>query len=112
MLLRRIKLTLSLIALAGLLAGCILISREMDPYYLAIKEVQVIDEIGPTLRITGHYGESAWGIRNIKSERAGNTLLLSGTIYFHGDGAIDYTVKVPEEVQIVKFYNQIVWERK
>ena len=94
--------------------GCEM-TKEIDESYLVVSSMAVIpneEERGAlTLKIEGDYAESAWGIRNIEQETTGNTIVLTGTLVSEGQGAFEYEVSIPPNVDVVKFYNRVLWTR-
>lgn len=64
-----------------------------------------------TLKIKGDYAESAWGIKHIRQETVNNMIVLTGTLELEGQGAFEYDVNIPPHVDVVKFYERILWTR-
>ena len=100
--------------LAMSLCGC-KTTKEINENYLVVSSMAVIpneEERGMlTLRIAGDYAESAWGIKSIEQETTGNTIVLTGTLVSEGQGAFEYEVGIPPQVDVVKFYNRVLWTR-
>lgn len=96
------------------LSGC-KTTKEIDEKYLVVSNVAIAQNVENhsllTLKIEGDYAESAWGIKNIKQETIGNTILLTGTLVLEGQGSFEYDVNIPPNVDIVKFYNKVLWMR-
>lgn len=97
-----------------LLCGC-KTTKSIDEKYLIINDIIVIDNKENhgflTLKIQGDYAESAWGIKSIKHETIGNSVMLTGTLVSNGKGAFEYSVNIPPDVDIVKINNRILWTR-
>ena len=96
-------------------AGCET-TKEINEDYLVVSSMAVIpneEERGAlTLKIEGDYAESAWGIRSIEQETTGNTIVLTGTLVSEGQGAFEYEVGIPPQVDVVKFNKRVLWTRK
>ena len=96
-------------------AGCET-TKEINEDYLVISSMAVIpneEERGAlTLKIEGDYAESAWGIEHIEQETTGNTIVLTGTLVSEGQGAFEYEVVIPPNVDVVKFSKRVLWTRK
>ena len=90
-------------------------TKDIDETYLVVSSMAVIpneEERGMlTLKIKGDYAESAWGIRSIEQEPNGNTIVLSGTLVSEGQGAFEYDVVIPPNVDVVKFNKRVLWTR-
>ena len=90
-------------------------TKDIDETYLVVSSMAVIpneEERGMlTLKIKGDYAESAWGIRSIEQEPNGNTIVLSGTLVSEGQGAFEYDVVIPPNVDVVKFSKRVLWTR-
>ena len=95
-------------------AGCET-TKEINEDYLVVSSMAVIpneEERGTlTLKIEGDYAESAWGIRSIEQETVGNAIVLTGTLVLEGQGAFEYEVKIPPQVDVVKFNQRVLWTR-
>lgn len=95
-------------------AGCET-TKEINEDYLVVSSMAVIpneEERGVlTLKIEGDYAESAWGIERIEQETVGNTIVLTGTLVSEGQGAFEYEVSIPPNIDVVKFYNRVLWAR-
>ena len=95
-------------------AGCET-TKEINEDYLVVSRMAVIpneeDRGVLTLKIEGDYAESAWGIKSIEQETIGNTIVLTGTLVSEGQGAFEYEVRIPPQVDAVKFYNRVLWTR-
>ena len=100
--------------IAALFAGCET-TKEINENYLVVSSMAIIpneeDHGILTLKIEGDYTESAWGIERIEQETTGNTIVLTGTLVSEGQGAFEYEVKIPPNVDVVKFYNRVLWKR-
>ena len=48
---------------------------------------------------------------SIEQEMIGNTIVLTGTLVSEGQGAFEYEAKIPPDVDVVKFYNRVLWTR-
>ena len=100
--------------LAMSLCGC-KTTKEINENYLVVSSMAVIpneEERGMlTLRIAGDYAESAWGIKSIEQETTGNTIVLTGTLVSEGQGAFEYEVGIPPQVDVVKFNKRVLWTR-
>ena len=96
-------------------AGCET-TKEINEDYLVVSNMAVIpneeDRGMLTLKIEGDYAESAWGVKSIRQETIGNTIVLSGTLVSEGQGAFEYEVVIPPNVDVVKFSNRVLWTRK
>lgn len=90
-------------------------AKEINENYLVVSSMAVIpneeDRGVLTLKIEGDYAESAWGIKSIEQETTGNTIVLTGTLVSEGQGAFEYEVSIPPNVDFVKFYNRVLWTR-
>ena len=90
-------------------------TKEINEDYLVVSSMAVIpneEERGAlTLKIEGDYAESAWGIRSIEQETVGNAIVLTGTLVLEGQGAFEYEVKIPPQVDVVKFNKRVLWTR-
>ena len=90
-------------------------TKEINENYLVISSMAVIpneDDRGVlTLKIEGDYAESAWGIKSIEQETIGNTIVLTGTLVSEGQGAFEYEVGIPPQVDVVKFNKRVLWTR-
>ena len=95
-------------------AGCET-TKEINEEYLVVSSMAVIpnkeDRGALTLKIEGDYAESAWGIKSIEQETAGNTIVLTGTLVSEGQGAFEYEVGIPPQVDVVKFNKRVLWTR-
>ena len=99
-------------ALTMLLCGCET-TKNIDEKYLIINDIAITnsEENVLTLKIQGDYAESAWGIKNLKHETIGDTIVLSGTLVSEGQGAFEYNIDIPPHVDSVKINNRILWTR-
>ena len=90
-------------------------TKEINEDYLVVSSMAVIpneeDRGVLTLKIEGDYAESAWGIKSIEQETVGNTIVLTGTLVSEGQGAFEYEVSIPPNIDVVKFYNRVLWAR-
>ena len=90
-------------------------TKEINENYLVVSSMAVIpneeDRGALTLKIEGDYAESAWGIEHIEQETTGNAIILTGTLASEGKGAFEYEVRIPPDVDVVKFYNRVLWTR-
>ena len=90
-------------------------TKDIDENYLVVSSMAVIpneeDHGMLTLKIEGDYAESAWGIERIEQEPNGNTIVLSGTLVSEGQGAFEYDVVIPPNVDVVKFNKRVLWTR-
>ena len=90
-------------------------TKDIDEKYLVVSSMEVTsneeDRGVLTLKIEGDYAESAWGIEHIEQETVGNTIVLTGTLESKGRGAFEYEVRIPPHVDVVKFYNRVLWTR-
>ena len=90
-------------------------AKEINENYLVVSSMAVIpneeDRGVLTLKIEGDYAESAWGIKSIEQETTGNTIVLTGTLVSEGQGAFEYEVSIPPNVDFVKFYYRGLWTR-
>ena len=100
--------------LAMVLCGCET-TKEINENYLVVSSMAVTrneeDRGALTLKIEGDYAESAWGIEHIEQETTGNEIVLTGTLSSEGKGAFEYEVRIPPDVDVVKFYNRALWTR-
>lgn len=100
--------------LAMSLCGC-KTTKDINENYLVVSSMAIIpneeDHGILTLKIEGDYAESAWGIKSIEQETTGNTIVLTGTLVSEGQGAFEYEVKISPNVDVVKFYNRVLWKR-
>ena len=100
--------------LAMVLFGCET-TKEINEDYLVVSSMAIIpneeDRGVLTLKIEGDYAESAWGIKSIEQETTGNTIVLSGTLVSEGQGAFEYEVRIPPDVDVVKFNKRVLWTR-
>ena len=91
-------------------------TKEINEDYLVLSSMAIIpneEERGMlTLKIKGDYAESAWGIKSIEQETVGNAIVLTGTLVLEGQGAFEYEVKIPPQVDVVKFNQRVLWTRK
>ena len=91
-------------------------TKEINENYLVVSSMAVIpneeDRGALTLKIKGDYAESAWGIKSIEQETVGNAIVLTGTLVLEGQGAFEYEVKIPPQVDVVKFNQRVLWIRK
>ena len=90
-------------------------TKEINENYLVVSSMAVIpneeNRGALTLKIEGDYAESAWGIKSIEQKTDGNTIVLTGTLASEGKGAFEYEVRIPPDVDVVKFYNRVLWTR-
>ena len=90
-------------------------TKEINENYLVVSSMAVIpneeDRGALTLKIEGDYAESAWGIKSIEQKTDGNAIVLTGTLASEGKGAFEYEVRIPPDVDVVKFYNRVLWTR-
>ena len=90
-------------------------AKEINENYLVVSSMAVIpnEEVrgALTLKIKGDYAESAWGIKSIEQKTDGNAIVLTGTLVSEGKGAFEYEVGIPPDVDVVKFYNRVLWTR-
>ena len=91
-------------------------TKEINEDYLVVSSMAIIlpnqeDNSMLTLKIEGDYAESAWGIKSIEQETVGNTIVLSGTLVSEGQGAFEYEVGIPPQVDVVKFNKRVLWTR-
>ena len=104
---------ISLLILA--FSGCKM-TRDIDEKYLIISDVTILgnekDHTRQILEIKGDYAESAWGIKNIKSETIDDAIVLTGTLIWGGPGMFEYKVDIPSHVDVVRFYTKVVWKRQ
>ena len=91
-------------------------TKEINENYLVVSSMAVIpneeDRGALTLKIEGDYAESAWGIEHIEQETTGNAIILTGTLASEGKGAFEYEVRIPPNVDVVKFNKRVLWTRK
>lgn len=101
-------------ALEMSLCGC-KATRVIDENNLVVTNITITqneeDHSLLTLKIEGDYAESAWGIKSIRQETAGNAIILSGTLVLEGQGAFEYDVDIPPYVDVVKFNKRVLWTR-
>lgn len=111
---KTILTVIAVFLIAALFAGCET-TKEINEDYLVVSSMAVIpneEERGAlTLKIEGDYAESAWGIERIEQETTGNTIVLSGTLVSEGQGAFEYDVVIPPNVDVVKFNKRVLWTR-
>ena len=90
-------------------------TKEINEDYLVVSSMAIIpneeDHDVLTLNIKGDYAESAWGIKSIEQETTGNTIVLTGSLVSEGQGAFEYEVRIPHNVDVVKFNKRILWTR-
>ena len=90
-------------------------TKDIDENYLVVSSMAVIpneeDHGMLTLKIEGDYAESTWGIKSIEQETNGNMIVLSGTLVSEGQGAFEYEVVIPPNVDVVKFSKRVLWTR-
>ena len=90
-------------------------TRDIDENNLVITGITIAqnekDHSILTLKIEGDYAESAWGIKSIRQETVGNTIVLSGTLVSEGQGAFEYDVVIPPNVDVVKFNKRVLRTR-
>ena len=90
-------------------------TKDINETYLVVSSMAVTpneeDHGMLTLKIEGDYAESAWGIRSIEQETNGNMIVLSGTLVSEGQGAFEYEVVIPPNVDVVKFSKRVLWTR-
>ena len=113
---RNIFLAVAAVVLTGaIFTGCET-TKEINEDYLVLSSMAIIpneeDRGMLTLKIEGDYAESAWGVKSIRQETIGNTIVLSGTLELEGQGAFKYDVVVPPHVDVVKFNQRVLWIRK
>ena len=98
----------------ALFTGC-KTTKDIDENYLVVSSMAITpneeDRSMLTLKIEGDYAESAWGIRSIDQETTGNTIVLTGTLVSEGQGAFEYDVVIPPNVDVVKFNKRVLWMR-
>ena len=91
-------------------------TKDIDETYLVVSSMAVTpneeDHGMLTLKIEGDYAESTWGIKSIEQETTGNTIVLTGTLVSEGQGAFEYEVVIPPNVDVVKFSKRVLWTRK
>ena len=111
---KTILTVIAVFLIAALFAGCET-TKEINEDYLVLSSMAIIpnqeDNSMLTLKIEGDYAESAWGIKSIEQETVGNTIVLSGTLVSEGRGAFEYEVKIPPQVDVVKFNKRVLWTR-
>ena len=112
---RNILLAVAAVVLTGaIFTGCET-TKEINEDYFVVSNMAVIpneeDRGMLTLKIEGDYAESAWGVKSIRQETIGNTIVLSGTLELEGQGAFEYEVKIPPQVDVVKFNQRVLWTR-
>ncbi len=113
---RNIFLAVAAVVLTGaIFTGCET-TKEINEDYLVLSSMAIIpneeDRGMLTLKIEGDYAESAWGIKSIGQETVGNAIVLTGTLVLEGQGAFEYEVKIPPQVDVVKFNQRVLWTRK
>ena len=90
-------------------------TKDIDENYLVVSSMVITpneeDRSMLTLKIEGDYAESAWGIERIEQETSGNTIILTGTLVSEGQGAFEYDVVIPPNVDVVKFNKRVLWMR-
>ena len=90
-------------------------TKDIDETYLVVSSMAVTpneeDHGMLTLKIEGDYAESTWGIKSIEQETNGNMIVLSGTLVSEGQGAFEYEVVIPPNVDVVKFSKRVLWTR-
>lgn len=95
-------------------AGCET-TKAIDENYLVVSSMAIApnkkDRGTLTLRIEGDYAESAWGIERIDQETIGNEIVLTGVLVSEGQGAFEYDVVIPPNVDVVKFNKRVLWTR-
>ena len=100
--------------IAALFAGCET-TKEINEDYLVVSSMAIApnkkDRGTLTLRIEGDYAESAWGIERIDQETIGNEIVLTGVLVSEGQGAFEYDVVIPPNVDVVKFNKRVLWTR-
>jgi len=98
----------------ALFTGCET-TKDIDETYLVVSSMAVTpneEDYGMlTLKIEGDYAESTWGIKSIEQETNGNMIVLSGTLVSEGQGAFEYEVVIPPNVDVVKFSKRVLWTR-
>ena len=112
---RRMFVYLAAVCLTGaIFTGCET-TKEINEDYFVVSNMAVIpneeDRGMLTLKIEGDYAESAWGIKSIEQETVGNAIVLTGTLVLEGQGAFEYEVKIPPQVDVVKFNQRVLWTR-
>ena len=90
-------------------------TKDINETYLVVSSMAVTpneeDHGMLTLKIEGDYAESTWGIKSIEQETNGNMIVLSGTLVSEGQGAFEYEVVIPPNVDVVKFSKRVLWTR-
>lgn len=108
------RFSVEILVLSFFLQGCKMTKEINENYLIVSKIVEIQNHINPddlVLDITFEYAESAWGFESIQAKSLANSIELKGKLKFRGNGIFHYKLAIPEEIDIVKCYNKILWIR-
>lgn len=109
MVLKRNFLFIILIALTMSACCC---TKDIDEKYLSkIEVIDISTKDKKTIKITGSYGESAWGISSLFAKKEGNNIIITGKLKLKSKEEIDLILDIPNDVNNVFFYSQKIWSR-
>ena len=96
-----------------LLLGCVH-TKDMDGKYLMNLKVDeiVCDSNLFAIRISGHYGESAYGIERIDMAKEKDAIYITGKVAADNLGDINLTIDIPLDVDKIYFCEKEIWRRK
>ena len=85
-------------------------TKDIDEKYLSkIEVIDISTKDKKTIKITGSYGESAWGISSLFAKKEGNNIIITGKLKSKEE--IDLILDIPNDVNNVFFYSQKIWSR-
>lgn len=102
---------LSIILIALTMSACCYI-KDIDEKYLSkIEVIDISTKDKKTIKITGSYGESAWGISSLFAKKEGNNIVITGKLKLKSKDGISLILDIPNDVNNVFFYSQKIWSR-
>lgn len=95
------------------LLGC-MHTKDMEEKYLMNLKVDEIlcDSALSAIKISGHYGESAYGIEKIDIAKEKDAIYITGKVATGKLGEINLTIDIPFGVDKVYFGAKEIWRRK
>ncbi len=96
------------------LYGC-MTTKNIDEKYLVITDISLMHNEENynmlILQFKGDYAESSWGIKSIKYQIIGNTIVFNGLLALGEKGTFKCNVEIPPHIDSVKFNSRILWTR-
>lgn len=95
------------------LLGCVH-TKDMDGKYLTNLKVNeiVCNSALSAIKISGHYGESAYGIEKFYIAKEKDAIYITGKVAADKLGDINLTIDIPVGVAKVYFCGKEIWQRK